>query len=117
MARAGPRRFPWGWYGLALTLILLLAAAPLIGVMVAGAVAEANGCVLHEGFVNSCLVEGVERGDMLYTLFVLGWLMLATIPLGALALCVWLLALIVHRVLWGRRNPVSGDQSPPAPGP
>jgi hypothetical protein len=104
MAALRPRRFPWGWYGLAGLLIVLFAAAPLIGVMLASWTAEANGCVLHEGFVNPCVVGGVDRGQLLYSLFVLGWLMLASIPLGAGALCVWLLALIVHRVLWGRAS-------------
>ena len=41
-------------------------------------------------------------GPTLYTLFVLGWFMLATIPLGGGALIVWLVILIIHRIAWGR---------------
>jgi hypothetical protein len=104
MAMPRPRRFPWGWYGLAFLIIVVIALLPLIGVVVAGAIAESHGCTLHEGFSNPCMVGGVDQGSTLYSFFVLGWLMLATIPIGAGALCVWLLALVVHRVLWGRRK-------------
>ncbi len=100
-AAAARRRFPWLPYVVALVLILLVALAPVISVAVAGWIAEANGCVLHEGFINPCIVNGVDAGSTLYTLFVLGWLMLATLPLGAMALAALLAILIAHQ-LWRR---------------
>ena len=68
-----PRRFPVWFYIISLLTILLLAASPLISVMIAGWIAETNGCTLHEGFVNPCVVNGTDIGQDLYAAFVLGW--------------------------------------------
>ncbi|ODT80726.1 MAG: hypothetical protein ABS76_14740 [Pelagibacterium sp. SCN 64-44] len=102
MSADRPARFPYWAYGLALAVILLFALAPLISVYVASAIAEAHHCPLNEGSVNSCLVGGMDLGPLLYTLFVLGWFMLATLPLGGGALLVWLASLIIHRIGWGQ---------------
>lgn len=106
-AAAAPprRRFPWIIYPIVLLLILLAAFAPLISVAIAGAVAEAHGCTLHEGFKNPCLINGVDYGDTLYTMGVLGWFMLATLPIGAFACLIWAVILIVHLVSRRRRQP------------
>ncbi|MCB9992584.1 MAG: hypothetical protein H6873_02880 [Hyphomicrobiaceae bacterium] len=87
-----------------LLIILALAASPLISAMVAGWVAEANHCRLDEGGIHPCLVNGTDIGPDLYTFFVLGWLMLATLPLGAIALAIWLAILIIHLVIHLRRK-------------
>ncbi|MCP8882911.1 hypothetical protein NIM87_05325 [Devosia sp. XJ19-1] len=107
MNEARPARFPWWIYWLQLVLILLFALAPVISVIVAGWLAEANGCVLHEGNINPCLIGGADWGGTLYMLFVLGWFALATLPLGGGALIVWLVILIIHRIAWGRMQKVS----------
>lgn len=99
------RRFPWLLYVVLLVLILLVALAPVISVAVAGLLAEANGCVLNEGNIHPCVVNGQDIGGMLYTMFVLGWFMLASLPLGAMALALLLAVLIVHLLLWRRRRP------------
>lgn len=104
MSGAPARRFPWWVYWVLLALILAVALAPLISVMIAGWIAEANGCVLHEGFVNPCLVNGTDMGETLYAMGVMGWLMLASLPLGAMAILAWLAILVIHRILWGRRR-------------
>lgn len=95
-------RFPWWAYGLVLVLILLFAFAPIISIMVSGAIAEANGCTLNEADVHPCIVNGTDLGPTLSVMFVLGWLALATLPLGAGGVLVWLITLIIHRIAWGR---------------
>ena len=102
MSQARPARFPWWVYGVLVILIVLFALSPVISVFVAGWLAETNGCVLHEGNINPCIVGGSDLGPMLYTLFVLGWFALATLPMGGGALIVWLVILIIHRIAWGR---------------
>lgn len=102
MSESRPARFPWWVYWLLLVLILLFALAPVISVFVAGWLAETNGCVLNEGDIHPCIVAGTDMGPTLYTLFVLGWFALATLPLGGGALIVWLVILIIHRIAWGR---------------
>ena len=83
---------------LGLILILLLAAAPLIVALGAGAYAANHGCVLHEGFVNPCIVDGQDMGQTLYGLGMVGWFAIATVPLGlgaaAILVFVWILTAV-----------------------
>lgn len=95
-----PSRFPWWAYGVAIVVIVLFAAAPLIGVLIASGLAEANGCMLNEGSVNPCIILGADWGGALYTLFVLGWFMLATMPLGGGALIALVVVFIIHYLAW-----------------
>ncbi|MEP0320612.1 hypothetical protein [Bauldia litoralis] len=92
-----------------LPVIIGIAVAPMISVMVAGSIAKANGCVLHEGFVNPCVVDGKDMGETLYAMGMMGWLMIATIPAGIIALIVWLIVATIMLVT-GRRS------APPAAG-
>lgn len=101
-ASDGPRRFPWGIYAVVLVVIVVLAALPLISALSAGVIASANGCALDEGSVHPCLIGDQDWGETLYALGVLGWLMLASIPLGCLALIVWAVVLFVHFLRHGR---------------
>lgn len=66
--------------------VLLIALAvcllPLVGVVAATWFAQWHGCALHEGFSNPCVVNGVDYGETLSTLFVSGWFMLMTMPVA-----------------------------------
>jgi hypothetical protein len=96
------KRFPFVWYALPLVLIILFAIAPVVSVLIAGAIAEAHGCVLNEGGSHPCIINGTDWGDTLLTMFVLGWLMLFTLPAGAVALLIWLVVLVVHLITRSR---------------
>jgi hypothetical protein len=106
-ARSRPRRFPWAVYWLVFAILVVLTIWPVISVLAASSIAEANGCALDEGSVHACLVNGADWGEALYAMGVLGWLMLATLPLGGGALLVWLIILIIHRIAWRRRKTMS----------
>lgn len=77
-----------------LIVILVFTLGPLISVMLAGLIGDANGCMVNEGGPNACLVGGIDMGETLYIMTVLGWLMFVTLPLGGVALLVWLISLI-----------------------
>ena len=64
--------------------------------MIASTIAEAHGCVLNEGGVHPCVVNGQDWGETLLMMAMMGWLMLATLPIGAIACAIWLIVLIVH---------------------
>ena len=81
-------------------VIALLAGSPVISVAVAGSIASWNGCTLHEGFANPCVVNGEDIGKTLYAMGMMGWFMLATIPLGALAFVIW----TVGWLIWSNRR-------------
>lgn len=65
-------------------IIIVVTFSPLISALGAGAIASHLGCTLNEGFVSPCEVFGVDIGSNLYSAFVLGWLTLMTLPIGAI---------------------------------
>lgn len=88
---------------LILGLILLWMSWPILLAGIAGAIASANGCQLNESVINSCLVDGRELGDTLYSMGVMGWFMLVTIPTGLLALLLFLLFLLIEWLVGRKR--------------
>src|SRR5436305_12905319 len=89
------KRFPWILYWIALVLIVLVAFAPVGSVLACGLIANAYGCRVDEGSVHSCVIKGKDYGQLLYTLGVMGWLMLVTLPSGVFALGLWLIVFFV----------------------
>ena len=90
---------------LAPILILFFAMLPLIAALSAGGVAHALGCLLDEGNVHPCPFLGMDLGELLYSLGVLGWLSLVTVPTGVGLLLIWLIAaivLVVRRLMAAR---------------
>ena len=75
----------------------LFGAWPILLVATAGTIASANGCTLHEGFRNPCVIGGTDVGGTLYTMAVMGWFMIATIPLGLAAAVLWTVLWLVLR--------------------
>jgi len=71
-----------------------LSLLPVYNIWWSSRFAEKHGCVLHEGFVNPCVVDGVDHGTRLANAFVSGWLMLLTLPV-ALVLGVILIIFII----------------------
>ena len=105
------KRFPWIWYLLALFVIFAFAFWPVGSVILCGTIANAYGCRVDEGSANPCMINGHDYGELLYSLGVMGWFMLVTIPAGLVAFVGWLIFLIVHRVAWRKR--VSAGIPPP----
>jgi hypothetical protein len=93
-------------YAITLLLILLWTALPLISVFASATTAAHYGCPLHEGNANPCLIGGWDMGGTLYTMFVMGWLSLFTLPSGAALLLLWLVAVVTEaaRWVWRRRG-------------
>lgn len=109
------KRFPWIWYWLALFVIFAFAFAPIGSVILCGAIANAYGCRVDEGSMHPCMINGQDYGQLLYSLGVMGWFMLVTIPAGLIAFVCWLIFLILHRAAWRKR--VSAGIPPPVPPP
>lgn len=76
-------------------LWFLFTFGPVLSVLLSSAVSGAAGCRVDEGSVHPCVIAGFDVGGLLYTLGVLGWLMLVTFPSGvimaAVAFLVWFL--------------------------
>jgi hypothetical protein len=98
------KRFPSIPYIVGFVLLLAFTLAPVASVVIASLLANAHNCRLDEGSVHPCLIAGADWGETLYTLGVLGWLMLVTLPLGAIGLLVLAVVLLIHRNIWRRRQ-------------
>lgn len=77
---------------------LAICIAPLASTFVAGSIATHYGCQLDEGSVHPCVIGGVDRGQTLYTMGVMGWMMLFTIPIGAGVLALWIVVELIRFV-------------------
>ncbi len=92
-------------HALVIFTILCIAFSPLISVAIAGGIASANGCQLDEGSVHPCVVNGKDMGETLYTMGVMGWLMLATIPIGLIIVTLYILVVAGYYIVrWMMRK-------------
>ncbi len=74
--------------------IILYAIAPILSVIIAGTIANANGARLDEANAYPCIIWGFDIGGILAFMCVMGWFMLVTIPTGVLGLIGLTIALI-----------------------
>ncbi|MBU4611189.1 hypothetical protein IMZ29_11790 [Achromobacter sp. GG226] len=87
--------------------MVLVGVAPLASVALAGFIAQVNGCGLHEGYPQPCIVLGADIGGVLYTMTALGWLMLISLLFlagGLLGLAAEGLRWLTHLALKKRRH-------------
>jgi hypothetical protein len=98
------KRFPAMGYLIVLVVIVFLATLPLISVFATYLIADANACTVNEANVHPCVVMGTDIGGLLYFLGMMGWFMLATIPLGAMAVLAWLVVLVIHYLAYRAAN-------------
>ncbi|OZI51481.1 hypothetical protein CAL21_06145 [Bordetella genomosp. 4] len=94
-----------------LILLVVIGVAPMISVMLAGFIADLNGCQLHEGYVQACIARGVDIGGALYTMTVAGWLMLISLLFlaGGLLGLAWECILLLLRTVWSKRRRSSAN--------
>lgn len=79
-------------------IVILLCSIPIISVGIAMFISDFCGCTLNEGSVHPCQLFGYEIGELLYSMFVFGWLAIATIPLGlALFLVLTIFSIINYK--------------------
>jgi hypothetical protein len=90
--------------------LLLACSLPLCGLLLAGTLANVLGCTLNEADVHPCSILGVPIGPVLYALSALGWLMILSLPLGAVALVTWIGAESVGFVRKRMEGSVGNDQ-------
>lgn len=78
--------------------------APVGLVIYASSVATRHECVLHEGFANPCVIDGVDHGQTLYAMGVSGWFMLITLPVAAVLFLLLVCLIMVDLVRRARRR-------------
>jgi hypothetical protein len=89
----------------ALVAIVLLAALPVLSLVLAAAFASGFECTLNEGDIHPCVVLGLDFGQLLYIMSLGGLITaLVAVPLAAMLLAVWLIVLMVLLLLRRHRR-------------
>jgi hypothetical protein len=78
-------------------LIVIWMFLPMLPVIIAGLVAAATGSRLDESGPHPTDVFGIDVGELLYTMGMMGWFMLLTFPTGLIALVVFTIVAAVSR--------------------
>jgi hypothetical protein len=78
-----------------LAIVSIIAFAPAICVIISSVLASIFHCQVDEGDVHPCHAFGGDIGNLLYFLFVMGWMMLLTIPVMLAAVLGWIVLGIV----------------------
>lgn len=58
---------------------------------------------MNESQAHPCIVNGVDLGETLYAMGVMGWFMLLTIPVGFSVFILYVLVLVIYMV-WKKRR-------------
>lgn len=80
-----------------------LCLIPLFKGLDAISFAGEHGCDLHEGFVNPCVVDGIDYGEQLYADFGAIFLSYLTVPLAGLLFLIFLVFLMRDLIAKGRQ--------------
>lgn len=87
------------------SMILVFALLPLISVFVSSVIADHYGCALNEGGTYPCVVGGTDVGETLNFMFVAGWFMFLTLPLGAVLGATYTVGLVIFLIVRSRNKP------------
>ncbi len=75
--------------------VFVISILPFICVLLSDIISSSIGCSVNEASAENCYLWGMDISDVLYSLFVSGWLGLITIPLGCMvAFVLFIMALI-----------------------
>ena len=87
---------------------IIFAIAPIVSLLIAIGVANLGGCALDEGSIHPCVIGGIDWGELLSFMGIMGWLALFTVPVGGL---VTLIGLGIGLVQWILKKARKGDGS------
>ena len=96
------RKFPWLVYWLILVVIILASAVPMVASSMAEVIARDNGCFLTDSGTEGACVDGNgnDLRPLISNLMLWGWMMILILPLGFIAVLLWLIILVVHYIVW-----------------
>ena len=78
----------------------LFAVFPLLVALTAGLIARLNGCTLNEGNPHPCVICGKDIGETLYSIGVMAWLSVITLPFGCGVAFVYAVVCVVELLKW-----------------
>ena len=100
MIPAAPRRPVGRGRVLLLVLVTVLAWAPVVLAVLSSVAASALGCTVNEAAVHPCTVAGLDIGEPLAVMFLMGWVAILALPAMLGTLVGWFV--VWTRRAWGR---------------
>ncbi|MEQ9233443.1 hypothetical protein [Coleofasciculus sp. E2-BRE-01] len=79
--------------------ILLFSISPILSVLIASLIADRFGCRLHEGFANPCIINGKDYGETLTSMFIAGWYIFLSIPIGMVLLILYPVSIVLIKAM------------------
>jgi len=98
-------------------LSIFVAILPLISVAIAYGMAYDLHCTINEAGASGCMIQGIDVSNYLYTMFVSGWYVYYTAPVGAAGILLGLMVWVVGRFMQHRLEKKPRRPTPPWPGP
>ena len=77
---------------------------PIVCALIATVVSALCGCTVNEAASTPCVVFGVDIGNALHTLGVMGWLGVVTLPTGGAAFALYTILILAQRRISQRRK-------------
>lgn len=78
----------------------LFSFLPLELVIISSLVGHATGCAVDEASAHTCMLWGHDIGPTLSDMFVSGWFILLTVPIGAMVAFFWLIVNLLVWAIW-----------------
>jgi hypothetical protein len=78
------------WTMIGLSILTVVGFAPFVCLLIGLALASATGCQMSEGGMEHCVLWGHDFGRLIYTLTMMGWVMLLTSPLMLISVIGWI---------------------------
>jgi hypothetical protein len=91
------KRGGYFWLSAFCAVIAIIGLLPVISLFGGLGLASALGCIVSEGGPLPCPFLGIDLGNMLLTMVLLGWLAAVTLPMAGSAFAVWLMAWFLRR--------------------
>ncbi len=88
------KRIFWIFSGL-LAVILVGMFSPILVVIASNMAAKLNGCTFIAGQINPCVIGSADLAKHMGTIQHAPWLLFYTVPVGLIALVLWLIGLIL----------------------
>lgn len=86
-----------------MALALLVCLSPLLSMAAADIIGNLYGCNVDLTGPHPCVVGGRDIGQTLLTLGMMGYFLMATLPIAAGVACVWVIVEIIAWVMRRRR--------------
>lgn len=90
-------------------IILIIGIAPILVAGLASFVGECLDCIVNEAATHSCVRWGISFGEVLSSMFMMGWFFLISVPIAFFLFILWTIYAI--KKISNKKNDTSANHS------